>query len=278
MRTFTAMLVALAFGGCVDPDLKNARDALGQGRYAEAIQWFEVARSRLPPEEVAAADLASAHRALAMQHLDAGRCDEALAHFQSAEAHSPPLLADHRAVYECEIARDAPPEQRIRDLDRLVALGERRADTLRTLYRLEMSLGREDDALARLPLMEEKLALTLDDRKELAIILLRRERPQEAAAHVERVVKADPYDPIARLQLAEIREAQGDLDAARTLYHKLSNEFRRNPVVHLRLAAFLRRQGDEAGAAEAQATADRLRGLPPPPPPRDLRPLPKSRR
>ena len=64
-----ALLTALWLPACGDPDLRRGDDALGLGRYDDAIGAYEAARKRLPAAQSPVERLASAHRALAnFQH------------------------------------------------------------------------------------------------------------------------------------------------------------------------------------------------------------------
>lgn len=265
-----------------DPALRRGHDALGQGRYPEAIAAFEDARSRLPADQHPTAALASAHRALAAQTLaasalTAAHCADARRHLAQAEAlDRRVLLVDHQLLQACAAAHDPDPAQRIADLEALVALGDQRLEPRHTLMRLLIEAGRDADALAQVPTLERAYGLTLDDHRQLVGAWERTERPAAARPHVEKLLQADPRDLLARLKLAELDEAAGDLDAAERTYRALVVDHPQNPVICLRLAQFLDRRGDAAGARAMYHRANALRGIETGVSPK--RPLRKSRR
>lgn len=269
-------LAGLMLAGCGDPMLRRGHDALGQGRYAEAIEAFEDVRGRLPEAHPAAARQ-SAHRALAAEQLAAGRCAEGRAQLVQAERFGPALLADHRALYVCGSSHPVEPAARLADLERLVALGEQRVDPRLELMRRLFEAGRDADAVALVPRLERRYALTLADHEALVGAWDRAGRPAAARPHVLKVLQARPDDLLARLKLAEIEERRGDVRAAGALYAALAAEQPTNPVIFMRLAAFHRRQNDEPAARAALARARALQDVADDPR-GALRPLPRSRR
>lgn len=272
-----ACLAALTSACGGDPDIRRGDDALGLGRYSEAIGAYEAARKRLPSQSTPVERLASAHRSLAMSLMEQGKCDEARPHFSLAESLTRPVLVDYQQLYECDVARSVPKEAQVDDLKRLVALGDKRATVLRRLMTLELDLGREEEAVSRLEALEKRSSLTLDERRRLAEVLLRLNRRDQAWSHLKATVAAEPHDPINRLKLAELAEERGERSFAREIYEKLTTEFPQNPLTWLRLAEFCQREGDAEGARSAQARADALRTSKVPPP-QEMRPLRKSRR
>jgi tetratricopeptide (TPR) repeat protein len=273
----TLLVGALLATACTDADIRRGDDALGLGRYDEAIGAYETARRRLPAEQTPVERLASAHRALAATLMERGRCADARAHFDQAAALTRPLLVDHQQLYECNVARNVPKAELVTDLLRLLELGDRRASVLRILMHAEIELGRDAEAAEHLSMLEKRSAITLDERRLLAQVFLRLDRRTEAFDHLKATIALSPHDPINRLKLAELAEEHGDTPLARSLYEKLTDEFPQNPLTWMRLAAFRSRLGDESGARQAQARADALRTghLPPP---QEMRPLRKSRR
>jgi tetratricopeptide (TPR) repeat protein len=271
------LLAAFALGACTDADIRRGDDALGLGRYDEAIGAYESARRRLPAEQTPVDRLASAHRALAATLMERGRCADARAHFALAAGLTRPLLIDHQQLYECDVARNVPKEELVADLLRLLELGDRRASVLRKLMHVEIELGRDADAADRLTLLEKRSAITLDERRLLAQVFLRLDRRREAFDHLKATIALSPNDPINRLKLAELAEEQGEAPLAREIYEALTVEYPQNPLTWLRLAAFRTRTGDAAGARNAQGRADALR-TGHIPPPQEMRPLRKSRR
>lgn len=275
-----SLLGAIAAGsllvGCGDPMLRRGHDALGQGRYAEAISAFEDVRRRLPAEHPQDARQ-SAHRALAGKHFAGGACDAGRTQLVEAERYGPSLLADHRALYDCATAHPPEPARRLADLERLMALGEQRLDVRLELMRLLLGAGRWSDAVAHVPFLERRYALTLADHEALIPAWERAGRLEGARPHLLKVLQVRPDDLLARLKLAEVEERRGDTRAAGTIYRALVGEMPDNPVIHMRLAAFHRRNGNPLGARAALEEARRLQN-PAEDPRGELRPLPKSRR
>lgn len=267
-----------SLAGCGDPMLRRGHDALGQGRYLEAVAAYEDVRARLPVEQHPTASLASAHRALAAQALDRGDCGEARSRLAQAEAlDETVLLVDHQAVYRCTAAHEADDRaQRIAELERLVALGDGRLEVRHTLMRLLLAEGRDGEAVALVPLLERGYGLTLDDHRLLVGAWERAGRPAAARPHVLKLLQADARDLLARLKLAELDEAGGDVASAGRIYRALTVDHPRNVAVWLRLGQFLERRGEVAEARAVYVHANRLRGVDMSVPAK--RPLRKSRR
>ena len=280
-----ALFLGLTLGaaGCGDSHLRRGDDALGLGRYEEAVAAYDSAiatdeSAHGPPAGRSATRerLASAHRSFAMALLEQGKCQAARPHFSEAEKLTRPVLVDYQQLYECGVARAVSLETQVEDLRKLVALGDRRATVLRKLMNNELALGRDDDAVSRLDALQKRSVLTLDERRRLAEVLLKLNRREEAWGHLKATVDAGPADPINRLKLAELAEERGEKRIAQDIYEKMTVELPENPLTWLRLAAFRLRVGDQEGARTAQARADALRasGVPPA---QEMRPLRKSR-
>ena len=136
---------------CVDRGVLRGRDALGQGRYLEAIATLDEAVSRLAGAERPIKDLASAHRAQAGVLISAGNCAEAAQHIARADALTQPILVDHQGLFRCMETKETPPDVRQRAMERLVELGESRGPILRELVVALLDQGREADALKGRP-------------------------------------------------------------------------------------------------------------------------------
>lgn len=269
-------MTTIALGGCIDPALRAGRGALTSGQYALAISHFETAQGRLEDGSIVVAELASAHRAAAMQQLDHGACGEASSHLDAAEALTRPVIADRQALLECLESTHASDLELRPQMRHLLALGDSRARILRRLMHMALDAGHDAEATTYIAALDARFALTLEDHRRVAQSLIRLGRSQEAFPHLMHASRADPGDPITRLKLAELMALRGERGAARRAYNALAHDFRDNPVVFLRLAEFLRGIGDPKGAATAQAQADALRGVLRKR--RRLRPLRKSKR
>ncbi len=275
--TIRLAATSLLLTSCLDPDLRRGDNALGQGRYDEAISAYEAARTRLPEKEHPRDRLASAHRSLAMTLVSQGRCDDARPHYALARALTGPVLIDHQQLYECDVTRDVAPENLVEDLKVLVELGDKRPSVLRKLIQLELTLGRDEEAVKRLVELEAQTKLSSSERKRFVELLLRLDRRELVWPHLLELSRLEPLDPITRLKLAELAEQRGEHGLAAGIYEKMSLEFPNNPMVFLRLADFRTARGDADGARVAQAWADELRGASLAPT-EDKRPLKKSRR
>lgn len=274
----TLPFLLASLGACVDVDLRTGRDALGQGRYTEAIDAFGRARDRGLPNTDWQSSLAGAHRAEAMRLLETQDCDGATPHFDQAAALSTPLLRDAEGLYRCRVNKGDLPAGHLPTLEHLFELGDRRVVLLRDLFEGYASAGRTDDQLRMATELEQRFHLTLDDRRRLLPLLIEKGDAAAARRHMEILVIDDPKDPLKRLKLAELREADNDLPGARDILQRLTGELPDNPVVFLRLADFLDRRGETERAGGARARANTLRGIVPKADDRVMRPLPKSRR
>lgn len=261
---------------CVDRGVLRGRDALGQGRYLEAIATLDEAVGRLAGTERPIKDLASAHRAQAGVLLSAGHCAKAAQHIARADALTQPILVDHQGLFRCMETQETPPDVRQRAMERLVELGESRGPILRELVVALLDQGREADALKVAPAARKRFALQAQDFRRLGFSFAKAGQHAEAVSYLHQYLRSNPTDPLVRLKLASALEAKGEAKAARQHYDRLKAEFPKNPVVYLRLAAFCQRQQDAYCAKDAMRTANELRGVKPDT--RVLRPLPKSRR
>lgn len=270
---FMSLSVAM---GCGGGKVQLGHDALGHGDYAAAIQHYETAMKTMPKSAHPSERLASAHRAQAAVLLDEGRCDAARKHLLAADNLTRPVLVDHQRLFDCTAAAGSDQDTRIADLQRLVDLGDHRAVVYRALMNLLFEAGSLAEAVMLAPTLAKKYALTLEDHARITDAYFELNQKEAALAHLESLAKANPRDPLIRLKMAEVYEVRGAPIEARRLYIALTVDFPRNPVVFIRLAAFLRAQDDIHGARAAQAEANRLRGLDLGP--RQLRPLLPSKR
>lgn len=272
-----ACLLASLLTGCLDADIRRGDDALGQGRYREAIAFYELARERLPEETTPLTRLASAHRALAMSHLDADRCDEARRHFEEAEGLTHPVLPDREALYACVERIQAPPAQHLADLAALREAGDPRTSTVQAYVKYALELGRDAEAVDLRPELVKRRGLTPKLQQGLALAYIRLGRLTEALADLEVATQLDKQNTLLRMKYGEALEASGDLERAERLYRALATELPQNALVQMRLAELLEKKGDTAGAAAARAKARAIRGVKAPGQ-RRMRPLRPSRR
>jgi len=273
-------LAALGQTGCLDRDIRLGDDALGAGRYADAVEAYRRAQARLPSDATPVARIASAHRSQAMALLEAGRCAEARGPLAEAEALSKPLLIDHQLVYECTARGPVVPEERAAMLSRMVELGDQRASVFRALMVVELDLGRSEAAASRVEALERRSPLTLSERARIMTALLDAGYTDAAWPHLRVVMRstlAEAQDPMLRLKFADELHRRGESAEALTVYAALAADYPQNPLVHLRLAEQHAAMGDHEGARSARAQADALRSGARPLAP-TMRPLPKSRR
>ncbi|MCB9522067.1 MAG: hypothetical protein H6702_01640 [Myxococcales bacterium] len=279
MRPHPIVLLSLALGlsACVDPDLRRGRDALGQGRYALAVTHLERAQAKgLAPGHVAK-DLASAHRAWALDLLAKGQCDDASPHLDVAAGLTAPLLGDAQGLFDCRARKPMSPKAEYADLKGLYALGDRRLPVLRRLFEVALLLEDHERALHHAPELESRFSFSLDDRRRILPLLLTRGDHADARRQLERIVTAAPGDPLEALKLAELRTATGDGAGARAIYERLILEHPNNPVLLMRYATFLQAAGEHEAARRAINQANTLRGIDLRDD-RELRPLRKSKR
>jgi len=271
------LVAGLSFAmGCGGGNAQLGHDALGHGDYSAAINHYETAMKTMPREDQPVGRLASAHRAKAAILLDEGRCDLARKHLLAADDLTRPVLVDHQRLFDCTSASGSNRDTRIADLQRLVDLGDHRAVVYRALMHLLFEAGSKAEAVMLAPSLAKKYALTVEDHARITEAFFELDQKDAAMPYLLALAKANPRDPLVRLKMAEVHEVRGAPLEARRLYIALTVDFPRNPVVFLRLAAFLRGQEDVHGARAAQAEADRLRGLDLGP--RQFRPLLPSRR
>lgn len=268
-------LIIVLAAGCTSSAHRRGDDALGQGRYREAIEAYDEARPEVGGPAVDGS-LASAHRALAMSLVESRACDDAARHFAHAEALTHVVRADRESVAACYDAAGAGAETRLAAWSALVEWGDTRATTLQRVLQLAFEAGDDEQAVRQLAALEERHAVTDEDRKRLAGALIRLGREEEALPIMARVADLFRRDPLTRLKYAELLEQTGDVVAARVEYDALGRDFDDHVLIHGRRAAFYRRVGDDQAALEAQDRAETLRATSTPE--RNLRRLRRSRR
>lgn len=116
-----------------------------------------------------------------------------------------------------------------------------------------------DDADAGLAKLRRAAELTPEKpdtaRYRLAELLLTAERPAEARAAFEDVLRTDPNHPLARLGMARLKLAAGDFDGCARYAGAALNSPHSQRATHTLLAEMRHRQGDAAGAAAEQQRA-----------------------
>jgi tetratricopeptide (TPR) repeat protein len=128
------------------------------------------------------------------------------------------------------------------------------------LLHLAMAVAADQPTRA-LMLYREALALPLDPRLQLAArlnlaaLLLRGRKPEQAARHAREVVRLDPELAIGWYDLGLIERQRGDLAAAIAAYRRAIALEPRHPESHQNLAVALLLGGDIGGAREGFRTA-----------------------
>ena len=171
-------LMFFAASGCARLSISRGANALGQGRYNDAVELLEDVE-----DAEARAQLASVHRAQAMAALEAKECDRAAAQFAQAERFSPALLADHRGIYACQSEKSAPPKVMWRTLTRLFEVGENRIPLRLKLMRLQLANGQDAEAISHEEILHRWFALTPADRSHLMQAYIRLGRLESLLTH-----------------------------------------------------------------------------------------------
>ena len=272
-----AWLTLVSSIGCIDPQVKRGRDALGQGRYTEALVTLRAVHDRTDPSlPDVRGELASACRARANELMALGACGSAADLIEEADQYTQPNRSDHRALHRCIEAHPTDIKNRKKILTRLVDIGERHGPVLKTLVKLVIKTGDHTSVMKYAPMALARFALEPEDTRAIGFIFASAGRPQNAMTYFWHYLQADSTDPLVRLKVAELQQRMGEKTTARATYDALARDFPNHPVVHLRLAQFCTQQGDTDCARSARARANTLRGTQKRN--RVLRPLPKSRR
>lgn len=96
--------------------------------------------------------------------------------------------------------------------------------------------------------------------REMGRLALRRQRPGEARAALQRAVEREPGDALAQYELGRAQQALGDTAAAIEAYRRAVAASSQMDAAHYELGVLAGRSGDEAGGFYHVATASRLRG------------------
>ena len=274
--TASVCCVLILVSACGDRDLRTGRSALGQGRYQLALSHLQKAQSKGLKTPTLQRDLASAHRSLAMIAVKEKLCEQARVHIKSAESLSSPVRADHEALFRCIETGSSSAAIREAILNDLLKLGDTRAVVMRALLDVLFEQGKDHEAIALAPGLQSRFALKASDHRRLVFAFVKAQRFSEAHPHLVRAVWSTPTDPLLRLTLADTLETMDRQQDALRAYTALTRDFPSNPVVFLRLAAYLNRRGKPMEAARALEDANRLRAVRRPV--RKMRPLRPSKR
>jgi tetratricopeptide (TPR) repeat protein len=129
------------------------------------------------------------------------------------------------------------------------------ADALNLQARAALRLGRSEEAIAAL---ERCLAAAPDfaiARYNLANLLFKQHRGEEALGHVEHLLAEEPGNPLYREMKAAMLETGIDLAQSVNLYQALAQEHPRRAESWLRLGHALRAWGDREGCVGAYRQA-----------------------
>ncbi|MEM8783936.1 MAG: tetratricopeptide repeat protein [Planctomycetota bacterium] len=255
LRSFDTLLERFPLDALADQAaLKRGAVLRRLGRNAEALTaWIDAAGR----ENLAASQRALALRAAAGVYRSADRDDDAAVTLNRALAIAgPESLVDDELLWLAERRLDVAGAA-ADDADAVDSLAVQSA-----LSEAERLLSTLDDASRRPTTAQRSHRLYLGGR-----LALRRGQLDRATEHFGRVLAlSEGFDLDAQLGLAEVAEARGDLDAARSEYDALTRAEETSVAARamLRLghveaqrAASLLRQGRDREAIDAQAAARR---------------------
>lgn len=227
-------------------ELGLAHAALGEG--TKAIKAFERALSIEP-------EFPNAWRALGDQLTLAGDhegADRAYARHIRSQVRDPALLAAAAALAE---GRLAIAERGIKDY---LARHPTDVMAIRMLAELAARIGRYEDAENLLARCLELAPSFAAARHNYAIILLRRNKPEESAAQVAALLKADPKNPNFLVLKAAALVRIGGYEDAIAIYEKLLKEYPRQPKSWMSFGHALKTVGRTAESIEAYRTSIRM--------------------
>ena len=262
--------------GCATIEFNQARNHLGLGRYADAIESLEQLKALEAPPDGIDQVLAQSYRAHAADLIGRGDCVNAGKSLAKALSISKPNVADRRALERCLLSTELDVNERIIVLEFLVAWGERHGPILREYAMVSLELGKVAEALTYAQQAHARYALKLNDFGPLAYAFANKKRPDIALKFLGLHLRYHPDDALARLKAARLAGVLGQVEVEHQHYLRLAQDNPSNPVVFIRLARFCKRNEMTNCYYDAKEKADALRGIKAEP--RDLRPLRKSRR
>lgn len=120
----------------------------------------------------------------------------------------------------------------------------------------------DPDGSIRHTVDNEAVALLWEQFKEAR----RNDEPRSAIGALERALRVAPEDPVLWSQLAELQLEQGEHGVAENFAARSNSLAEEHRLLRFRnwliIAAAREQRGDEEGARQARAQADRLRGEP----------------
>ena len=129
------------------------------------------------------------------------------------------------------------------------------ADALNLKARAALRLGRTEEAITALERCLEAAPDFAIARFNLANLLFKQHRGEEALAHVEQLLSAEPGNPLYREMKAAMLETGVDLAQSVSLYRALAQEHPERAESWLRLGHALRAWGDREGCMSAYRQA-----------------------
>lgn len=227
-------------------ELGLAHAALGEG--TKAIKAFEKALSLEP-------DQPNAWRALGDQLTLAGDtegADRAYSRHIRSQVKDPLLMNAASALAE---GRIAIAERSIKDY-----LTRHPTDVMaiRMLAEVAARIGRYEDAENLLARCLELAPSFAAARHNYAIVLLRRNKPEEAVRQVSTLLKSDASNPNYTVLLAAALVRVGGYDEAIKIYEKLLKEYPKQPKSWMSFGHALKTVGRTQEAIEAYNTSIRM--------------------
>ena len=186
-----------------------------------------------------------------------GRSDEAGADFDEALRRAPDLIEARVLRARVEITEGRAAQAR-RELERMEAAHRSPAAVAEALATALLALGQPDRARYWFTRAVERNPLALESRLELARLKLDEGQIDEARADLRSAVQANAEFMPAWRELAALSLATCDLLAAREEYDALVEKLPSDGSVRLGAARARALLGDEAGARERVAQAERL--------------------
>ena len=225
-----AWLTLVSSISCIDPQVKRGRDALGQGRYTEALVTLRAVHTRTDRSPSRCAGRAGkCLSARANELMAIGACGSAADLIEEADQYTQPNRSDHRALHRCIEAHPTGLKNRKKILTRLVDIGERHGPVLKTLVKLVIKTGDHASVMKYAPMALARFALEPEDTRAIGFIFASAGRPQNAMTYFWHYLQADSTDPLVRLKVAEIQQKMGDITTARASYDALARDFSQSP-------------------------------------------------
>lgn len=212
------------------------------GNYEEASLLYKKALSLNPTDDASMFELA---RIYARQK----KTEEALSYAKGA-AEADKRNVYYQLLYARLLNANSQYEQAAEVLEVVVSLKPNIPENYNKLAVSYLYAGKPSEAISVYNRLEEKMGVTEEVSMKKQSIYLQEKKVNKAVAEIEKLIESYPNEPKYYALLAEMCLNNGMNDKAEWAYQKITELDPENPYIHISLADFYKKNGNEEQAFE----------------------------